>query len=234
MGRWEGLKSANELRRIHPWAVAGTFLGGIGAISGAVIAALSLFVNDGSSGPVVPDPITTTTKRKLVTPPAYTYHLVNDNTKALSVSIPKQWRTVFGDGWHLRGLAGIEDGTLVGPGVNAAPSISRWRSDYRTPGFFVGASKQVARVATPRKLLTSLTLPCDPGPIRPIATDAKSGGSVRWTCPGTSARWYVSAWWPPRTHAYVVYVQVKLVTSSDDEALQQILETLTVRPARIK
>ena len=238
MGRWEGLRSANELRRTHPWAVAGSFLGGVGALSGAVIAALALFVNDGSSGGAGPatGPTTTAKKRVLITPPEYTYHVVRDDTKALSLSVPKQWKTVYGDGWHSAFLPPIKDGTRIGPGLNATPSFTLWQRDKRTPGIFVGASKRlVANRYTPRRLLKTFVFKgCDAGAVRSFETDAKAGGTLRWTCPGTSARWYTSAWWPPTSHAYLVYIQMKLVTSSDDEALQEILETLTVRGALIE
>jgi hypothetical protein len=146
--------------------------------------------------------------------------------------VPIQWSNVDGKGWHAYGLPPIPEGRYVGPGLAAAPNISRWSKDHKTPGIFLGTSKVVRRSYSPNDLLTKVEFSgCNAGPVRKIETPSKSGGSIRWTC-DDGARWYASAWWPPRSHAYVVYLQVKLVSTADDDALQNVLETLAVKPPR--
>lgn len=223
-----GVQRATRFPRQHPWVTVGTFLGGLGAALGALFAGLALFVDYGGSAggaaetPPAPPPV----------PFDYTYHGITDKAKTISLSVPTKWANIDAKGWHASGLKPIPNGKYVGPGLVAAPSISKWNSDHTTPGIFVGASKIVRRSYSPNALLTQIEFfDCDAGPVRRIETPVKSGGSIRWTC-DSGARWYAAAWWPPKTHLYVVYMQVKLVSPADDDALQNILETLTVKPLR--
>ena len=158
------------------------------------------------------------------------YQSVADETGALEVRVPESWGNVRGSGWFPTSF-GSFDGARVGPGLNAAPNVSSWFKDLTTPGVFFGASSIVARTFTPESAARAAA----PSDCRSSTSgsyrDARyTGRFLRLTCPNTQTRWYALAAWP-EDHSYLVYLQVKLVTPADREALHEILASFRVTKA---
>jgi hypothetical protein len=220
-------------RKEHPWAFAGALLGGLGTFITALISALALVVDDGGDAPPTPQQ-----PPPPVTQPdaAYTYAggidghgTVADDERMISVRVPDQWANRDGDGWFPSDVEGVEG--RVGPGLNASPAIDAWADpEAPTPGIFFGASKDARLLAlhTPRSLLETVGLGrCSAGAIEDNTFGALEGALVEHTCPDSPVRWFSYAW-SPRSRSYLVFLQVKLVSERDEDALRRILTTLDV------
>lgn len=58
---------------------------------------------------------------------------ITDDTGQIELRVPASWGDIDADGW-------IENSELIGPGLVAAPDVDAWRSEWGTPGVFIGAS----------------------------------------------------------------------------------------------
>ncbi|MEX1206986.1 MAG: hypothetical protein WEE36_00055 [Acidimicrobiia bacterium] len=58
---------------------------------------------------------------------------ITDDTGQIELRVPASWDDIDPTGW-------IEQGELIGPGLVAAPDVDAWRSEWGTPGVFIGAS----------------------------------------------------------------------------------------------
>ena len=164
------------------------------------------------------------------------YTRVRDDTGQLSFLAPSDWGNVYGNGWHPRGVPPY-DGERIGPGVNAAPNVAAWMEDVTTPGVFVGASSRAVTARyDPKKIAERI----GPGNSRcrtgrqddfqssyPITL---TGIEQRSTCTGGSEWDTIAAW--PEDHAYLVYVQIKLVTPRDHVARAKLLSSLLIKGAK--
>lgn len=158
---------------------------------------------------------------------SYQYVAVSDATGQISVEVPTVWGNVLGNGWHAQGLPPTPDGKLIGPGLNAAPNVAAWRSatDFETPGVFVGASEKVLGAYSPEKILRGVSFEsCRTTGVTPYTNADFTGATVTWSCPH-GAQWRVLAATPTESRAYLVYVQVKVVSRADVEAYNRILGT---------
>jgi serine protease Do len=181
-------------------------------------------VLDGGTGGIGP------TIDEALLPPAsgYEYAVVSDQTGQIRVEVPTAWGHVQGNGWHAQALDPIPEGELVGPGLNAAPNVESWRGDLRTPGVFVGASKAVLGEFDRTTILERVGFDgCTTTKSEPYTTANFTGAIKTWTCP-RGAQWRVLAAVPTESRAYLVYVQVKLVSSADVAAYNRILGTFEV------
>ena len=138
---------------------------------------------------------------------------------------------MLGNGWHPQGLPPIRDGDLIGPGLNAAPNVAAWKrpGDFETPGVFVGASKKVLNEEyTPEKTLRGLSFDgCKTTGSKPYTNADFTGATLNWSCP-RGAQWRLVAATPTESRAYLVYLQVKLVSRADVDAFNRILGTFEV------
>jgi TIR domain len=161
-------------------------------------------------------------------PPAPPGVRVTDNTGAISVVLPKSWGDVIGDGWHPR-FPGLFNGTLIGPGLNAAPNVGKWFNDLTTPGVFVGASKLlVTEHYNPKSILSAMATNCDFASRQPAASHGLTGYREMWTCPKSTTRWETVALWP-RSHSFIAFIDLKIVTPADQASGNRALTSLSVR-----
>lgn len=153
---------------------------------------------------------------------------VADDTGALSLDVPAEWSNVWGDGWHAQGFADF-DGKRIGPGLNASPNISYWRTDGSVPGVFVGVgsrpflARYSPRAAARRLSFEGATTICSGD----ISFGVYEGSFVEWESPTPLHNWIcVGAQQRDATH--LLFVQVKLVRDRDVQALDRILESIEV------
>ena len=165
----------------------------------------------------------------LVDAPSYDYVEVSDATGQISVEVPTVWADVPGDGWHALGIPGVADGTRVGPGLNAAPSVAAWKTDLETPGVFIGASRELLRGHSPTTLIRR-TPPsgCESIDSQTYASASFTGEVVTFRCEGTKTQWRRLAATPTTTRDYLMYLEAKLTSSADLEAYNKILNTFEV------
>ncbi len=152
---------------------------------------------------------------------------VTDNTGAVSVIVPKSWGDVLGNGWHPH-VQGLFNGTLIGPGLNAAPNIGAWFDDLTTPGIFVGASKLLINDHyTPETILSVMASPCDFASRQPVTADRLTGYQEMWTCPHSATRFETVALWPGN-HSFIAFIELKIVTPVDEASGKRALASLIV------
>ena len=205
-----------QLVKDHPLLAIASALGSIGTFAAGMAGVVGLFTNDGGGG---------SGGSTLSDAPAYEYARVSDNTGQISVDAPTAWARVEGNGWHPQGLRPIPPGKRIGPGLNATTNLAAWGVDLRTPGVFVGASRELRRSYSPDRLVRAYDFPnCDSTPGNTHASDALTGATVTWICPG--AEWRLLAGIATASPDYLVYIQVKVVSTADEEAYERILETL--------
>jgi hypothetical protein len=224
-GKWGRLA---QVVRNHPLTVAVSVLGTIATFIVGSVRVGGLVLGAGVS------PIGDTIPHGELTLPAaaqYEYVSVSDDGGTLSVDVPTTWANVFGNGWHAQGLPPVRSGEVIGPGLNAAPSIAAWRdvADLETPGVFVGASEEILDHYTPQSILRRVSFAgCRTAGSSSYTNADFTGAIVTWSCGDGGAQWRVLAATPTESRAYLVYVQVKLVSSADIEAYNRILGTFDV------
>lgn len=153
---------------------------------------------------------------------------VTDNTSDISVVVPKSWGDLIGNGWHPH-VPGLFNGNLIGPGINAAPNVGKWFNDLTTPGIFVGASKLlIADHYTPLTILSTLAPICDFSSRRPAVSHGLTGYREMWTCPKSTTRYETVALWP-RSHSFIAFIELKIVTPADQASGNRALTSLSVR-----
>jgi hypothetical protein len=167
----------------------------------------------------------------LPTVSSYRYISQEDATGRIEVDIPTTWVTTPGNGWHAHNLPPIPEDRVLGPGLNATPDLAAWgrSGEFETPGVFVGASQTILHDFTPERLLQDVSFAdCTKSERTAYANSDFTGEIVVWSCRGR-AQWRVLAATPKKSEDYLVYLQVKLVTSADVEAYNRILKTFKVR-----
>lgn len=205
-----------QLVKDHPLLAIASALGSIGTFAAGMAGVVGLFTNDGGGGHG---------GSTLSDAPPYEYARVSDNTGQISLEVPTAWARVEGNGWHPQSLRPIPPGKRIGPGLNATTNLAAWPVDLRTPGVFVGASRELRRSYSPNRLVRAYDFAnCQSTATDTYASDAFTGETITWTCPG--AEWRLLAGTATESPSYLVYVQVKVVTTADEEAYERILDTL--------
>jgi hypothetical protein len=141
-----------QLVRDHPLLALASALGSLGTFAAGMTAFAGLLGAGHSGG--IGEAIRVD---ELGLPPQipYTYVTVSDDTGRISVEVPVGW-TGDADGWHAVDLPPVPNRKRIGPGLNAAPSVSAWRTDLKTPGVFIGASQELLRTHAPGKVLDQI------------------------------------------------------------------------------
>ena len=210
------------------WVLAGSLLGGAGTLLAAIVSGISLFAgNDDGGGSTESTPVVAST------PVAYErpYDDLRDKTRQLYLAVPTEWKQRDREQWSSSRIDGFRDGTPLGPALIASPDIPAFlnTADFETPGIFVGASPKLAAKWNPARLVEEFNFgDCEGRPKRAFAKPSKAGAVRTHSCPDTETEWHVEAWWPPKTHAYIVLVQAKLVDGRDHAALDAMLAQLDV------
>jgi hypothetical protein len=160
---------------------------------------------------------------------SYDFVRVDDETGQISVEVPSQWGNVLDNGWHARNFPKLEQETLLGPGLNAAPNVEEWAEDLETPGVFIGASEKILDAYSPEQVLQQVSFgaDCDTDSRRSYTNAEFTGAIVTWACEN-GTQWRVLAATPTESRAYLLYVQAKLVSAADVEAYNKILNTFEV------
>jgi len=208
----------------HPLLAIASALGSIGTFAAGMAAVAGLLGADGT--PAIGEPIRAD---DLGLPKAlsYSYEQVRDEERRISVQVPIAWDDWETDGWHAHSLPPIPEGKRIGPGLNAAPNVADWKNDLRTPGVFIGASEEILRTHSPRDVLDRISFTgCTKWARDTYSNGPFTGEVLTWNCP--SAQWRLLAATPTESPSYLVYVQVKLVTTADVEAYNKILDTFEV------
>jgi hypothetical protein len=205
-----------QLVRDHPLLAVASALGSIGTFAAGMAAVIGLVTSDGGGGGG---------QSTLAGAPSYEYSLVSDRTGQISLELPTTWARLEVDGWHPRNLPPIPAGTLVGPGLNATTNLESWGVDLRTPGVFVGASREVLRWYPPKELVGNFSFGnCETTDADAYETEELAGETVTLTCAG--AEWRLVAAVPKDLPDYIVYLEAKLVSTADEEAYERMLATL--------
>jgi hypothetical protein len=223
-GRWGKLV---QVVKNHPLMAVVSVLGTIATFIVGTVRVTGLVVGAGTAPIADAIPVN---EVRLPPAAAYEYVSVSDDSRRLSVEVPTTWGNVFGNGWHPQSLPPIRDGEVIGPGLNAAPAVAAWRSDtdFETPGVFVGASERILDHYTPTTILQRVSFAgCRTSRSSSYTNADFTGAIVIWSCP-EGVQWRVLAATPSESRAYLVYVQVKLVSSADVEAYNRILGTFEV------
>jgi hypothetical protein len=216
-----------QLIRDHPLLAVASALGSLGTFAAGSAAVAGLL---GAGEP--PVAIGATIKPdELGLPQAlsYSFETATDELSQITVRVPIGWTDALdGDGWHVRGLDPIPNGTRIGPGLNATPNVGDWKSDLRTPGVFIGASRDLLETHTPSDILNAIVF--DESCVRwahdTYTKGAYEGEVLTWNC--STAQWRLLAAEHTGSPRYVVYVQVKLVTTADVEAYNEVLRSFEV------
>jgi hypothetical protein len=210
-----------QLVRDHPLLAVASALGSLGTFAAGTAALAGLL---GAGQPSTIGEAIRADELGLRPEIPYSYEQVSDDSGRITVEVPIGW-TVTGDGWHAEGLPPIRHDENLGPGLNATPNLDAWMTDLETPGVFIGASQKLLKTHTPRKVLDQFWFnrKCTPW-ARSAYRDGPFEGEIE-TQSCKTARWSLLAAVRSEAPRYLVYVQVKLVTTADVEALDQILDT---------
>lgn len=226
LGRPRRLARLGNLVKDHPLLAVATALGSLGTFAAGTASFLGLFLGGGNS--VLAEPISAG-DTSLRSGMGYEYVEVSDAKGQISVEVPTVWADVPGNGWHAKDLPPVPDGTIIGPGLNAAPNVEAWKNDLSTPGVFIGASREILENHSPMTILRAIPFSgCSSTASESYTTDTFTGEILTWSCPEASAEWRLLAATPTKSRAYLVYLQMKLVSSADVEAYNKILNTFEV------
>ncbi|PZC45779.1 MAG: serine protease Do [Chloroflexi bacterium] len=152
---------------------------------------------------------------------------IEDETGNLVVHVPVEWSDVEGGPWVL-------DGDEIGISVTASADIQQFFGVWTEPGVFVGASTQLP--PDPDGLLDEFRtqFPFDTGceyvGRESYADPLYTGLFDTWQNCGGEDVLYISLIAMPEDQAFVINVQVQVVTAADFEALDRVLDTFLVTP----
>jgi len=149
------------------------------------------------------------------------YMNLADDSGNIELSVPVEWSDTITSGW-------IKDGELIGPSINAAPDIEAWRTEWGTPGVFIGASDLLG--LTPETALDSERW--DSSCTYEGRDDYDDGiytgrYDLYYDCGEELSVFIVIAAEPPEG-GYLIYVQILAVAARDFEAADEVIRTFQV------
>jgi serine protease Do len=147
------------------------------------------------------------------------YVTVTDDTGALTMDVPAEWSDVNGSAW-------VRDDVEVGPAVTASPDLDGYYETWETPGVFFGASAELAS-EDENALLDGIdfSADCEYGGRETYSDPLYSGAFDVWqNCGGVGTTFITLAAFP-ENRAFVLLLQVQVVSDADLEALDTILNT---------
>ncbi len=155
------------------------------------------------------------------------YRTVENETGALIVDVPVEWDDVDGSPW-------VIEGAIVGASITAAPSIDAFLSSWTTPGVFFGASADLAGQVDVNGMLDlvqqqfNFADACTYTGRFDYSDPAYTGAFDQFENCGGEGVTYFSVAAEPEDRAFIISVQIQVVTDEDLEALDQILNTFFV------
>lgn len=151
------------------------------------------------------------------------YVTIQDDTGTIALNVPAEWAEVQGGAW-------VIDGTEVGPSITASSDIDAWIEGWATPGMFFAASSSLrSQYDVPGMLdANDFNEVCTYDDRFDYEDPLYIGAYDLYTeCGGEGSTFVVLAA-EPADGAYIMLLQVVLVSEADAEALDQILNTFQV------
>ena len=153
------------------------------------------------------------------------YVQVADNTKAISMEVPREWKDVSAAFWKYQEKR-------IGVSVAAAPDLDKFFKSWTAPGVFFGASRDMRTLGSVDKLLDSndFSKDCKHQGRKNYSDATYAGKYDHWAqCEGGKTDLYVLAAQPKSSRDYMILVQIQVVSDADLAALDHIVETFQVR-----
>jgi len=154
------------------------------------------------------------------------YMQVSNLTGELVMDVPTDWNEVDGEAW-------VIDSTVVGVSITAAPDIAAFFGSWTAAGVFFGASRDLASVLDENGLLDMVREQynfdsCEYAGRFAYEDPAYTGAFDQFENCGGDGMLYLSLAAVPADRAFIISVQIQVVTDRDLEALDRILDTFLV------
>ncbi len=155
------------------------------------------------------------------------YVKVTDDSGAIEVEIPAEWSDINGGNW-------TDGGDVIGAGLSAAPNLQRFNERWDEPGMFFGVSDDIARLGGYIQVLDirrdSLRQSCKFKSRNDYADAVYEGKYDVFTdCKGAGNVYVVLSARPiSNPTAFLVLLEVNIMTDADLDALDQIYQTFNV------
>jgi serine protease Do len=151
------------------------------------------------------------------------YTTINDDSGTLTVEVPTEWADINGSAWTL-------DSDVVGVSVSAAPDLNGFNTTWTTPGIFFGASDTLIQEVDENGVLDLLDFSdsCTYDGRQPYEDALYTGFYDLWADCGGQDVLYVVLAATPQSRAYLILVQVQIVSDADLDALDHILASFIV------
>ncbi|MEX1206987.1 MAG: S1C family serine protease [Acidimicrobiia bacterium] len=149
------------------------------------------------------------------------YQTITDDSGLIEVSVPVEWTDLDSDGW-------VNSGELIGPGLVSAPSVAAWRAEWGTPGVFIGATDMLG--TTPNQILDDKRWDsfCDYEGRQDYDDGLYTGRYDVYSNCGPEGSMFLAIAAEPADRAFLVLVEIVLVTEADVEATDTIIATFVV------
>ncbi len=153
----------------------------------------------------------------------YDYVDVEDDSGTIAMSIPSEWSAIDGSIW----VAGEEE---VGPGIVATTDMERWNNGWDVPGIFFGASSTLRADYDVNGLLDAFDFAeaCTYDARYEYEDPLYTGAYDLYSDCGGESNTFVVLAAEPEDGAYIMLLQVVVITDADAEALDTILNTFQV------
>lgn len=156
-------------------------------------------------------------------PVTYDYVDVTDDSGAITMSVPSDWGDVDGSAW-------LDGDSEVGPGIIATPDMERWNNGWDVPGIFFGASASLRSDYDVNGLLDAFdfTDTCTYDSRYDYEDPLYTGAYDLYVDCGGESNTFVVLVAEPEDGAYIMLLQVVVISDADAAALDQILNTFQV------
>ena len=151
------------------------------------------------------------------------YVTVNDDTGQLAVNVPASWAQVDGSAWI------NSDGENLGVRVAAAPDLDDFFNTWTTPGISFKASSDLNTNDVELLDQVDLSSDCTYDSRQAYSDQLYTGQYDIWANCGSSGTTYVVLTAVPEDSAYVILLEVQIVSDADTEAFQEILNSFIVQ-----
>lgn len=151
------------------------------------------------------------------------YTTLNDASGQLQIDVPTAWADTLGDAW-------LMDDQNIGPSIMAAPSLDGYVNSWTTPGVFFGATSEANILSDPAALLESVDFSsdCTYDGRQEYADQLYTGAYDVWSNCGGTGSFFVNLVALPEDGSFATLVQVQIVSTADQEAFENILNTFVV------
>jgi len=151
------------------------------------------------------------------------YTTVTDDSQALTMDVPTEWSDVNGIPWEF-------EGQTVGAAIVAAGNLDDFYNTWSEPGVFFGASHVLAQSMNEDGLLdvNDFSAECEYEGRFEYQDPLYTGLYDQYRNCGGVGTVFINLAAVPESRAYVILVQVQIVSEADLEALDRILDTFNV------